>query len=81
MKRHRSAPEDVFRQYVQELAPDKVRLDQLYVRHCSFCLDLDTLLWTMLIMMPKMRSHEPQERLLFVGPITRLWQIRELVCG
>ena len=62
---------DVFRQYVQELAPDKVRLDQLYVRHRSFCLDLDTLLWTMLIMIPRVRSHEPPEQLLFVGPITR----------
>ena len=63
--------QDVFRQYIQTLAPDKVRLDQLYVRHRSFCLDLDTLLWTMLIMIPRVRSHEPPEKLLFVGPITR----------
>ena len=64
--------EDVFRQYVQEVGPDKMRLDQLYVRHCSFCLDLDTLLWTTLILVPKIRSYEPPERLLFVGPLTRL---------
>jgi lipopolysaccharide/colanic/teichoic acid biosynthesis glycosyltransferase len=63
---------DVFQQYVQEVGPDKVRLDQLYVRNCSFCLDLDTLLWTMLILVPKIRSYQPPERLLFVGPFTRL---------
>jgi hypothetical protein len=62
---------DLFRQYVQELSPDKMRLDQLYVRHRSFCLDLDTLLWTTLIWLPKVRSYAPSESLLFVGPITR----------
>jgi lipopolysaccharide/colanic/teichoic acid biosynthesis glycosyltransferase len=63
---------DVFRQYVQEVGPDKVRLDQMYVQYRSFCLDLDTLLWTALILLPRIRSYEPPERLLFVGPITRL---------
>ena len=62
---------DLFRQYIQELSPDKMRLDQLYIRHRSFCLDLDTLLWTTLIWIPKVRSYEPSEKLLFVGPITR----------
>jgi lipopolysaccharide/colanic/teichoic acid biosynthesis glycosyltransferase len=64
--------EDVFRQYAEEVVPDKVRLDQLYVRHCSFLLDLDTLLWTTLILVPKISSYEPPEKLLFVGPITHL---------
>jgi lipopolysaccharide/colanic/teichoic acid biosynthesis glycosyltransferase len=66
--------EDVFRQYAEEVVPDKVRLDQLYVRHCSFCLDLDTLLWTTLILVPKISSYEPPERLLLFGPITHLVQ-------
>ena len=63
--------ENVFQQYIRELAPDKIRLDQLYVQRRSFYLDLDTLLWTVLILLPKIRSHEPPEGLLFVGPITR----------
>ncbi len=66
--------EDLFRQYLQELSPDKMRLDQLYVQHRSFCLDLDTLLWTALILLPRIRSHQSPERLIFVGPITRLVQ-------
>ena len=63
--------EDVFRQYVGELVPDKLRLDQLYVQHRSFCLDLDTLLWTALILLPRVGSTETPEKLLFVGPFTR----------
>ena len=49
-----------------------MRLDQLYVRHRSLCLDLDTVLWTALILLPRVRSHESPEQLLFVGPITHL---------
>ena len=64
--------DNLFRTYIGELAPDKQRLDQLYVRHRSFCLDMDTLLWTVLIFLPMVGYREPPERLLFVGPITRL---------
>jgi lipopolysaccharide/colanic/teichoic acid biosynthesis glycosyltransferase len=62
----------VMSQYVQEIGPDKIRLDQLYVRHRSFLLDLDVILWTALIMLPKIGSAPIPERLLFVGPIYRL---------
>lgn len=62
---------DLFRQYAQEVGPDKLRLDGLYVRYRSFCLDVDTLLWTVLILLPRVRSHEPPESLLLVGPFTR----------
>ncbi len=63
---------DLFRKYAQEVGPDKLRLDELYVRYLSFCLDMDTLLWTALIMLPRVRSFEPPESLLLVGPFTRL---------
>ena len=68
----RLCAEDLFRQYLQELSPDKMRLDQLYVQYRSFCLDLDTLLWTALILLPRISSYQSPERLIFVGPITRL---------
>jgi len=61
----------VLQKYMKELGPDKMRLDQLYVRHQSFWLDLDTILWTMLILLPKIGSYSPPEELLFVGPISR----------
>lgn len=62
----------VFSQYMGQLGPDKMRLDQLYVRNRSFWLDLDTLLWTLLVLLPKLSSQTIPEELLFVGPVTRL---------
>ena len=62
----------VMQKYFQELSPDKTRLDRLYVRYRSFWLDLDTLLWTALLLMPRLCSYTPLEGFLFVGPITRL---------
>src|SRR5512135_2304417 len=35
---------EVMRRYLHELSPDKMRLDQLYVRYRSFWLDLDIIL-------------------------------------
>jgi lipopolysaccharide/colanic/teichoic acid biosynthesis glycosyltransferase len=62
----------VLQKYIQELGPDKMRLDQLYVRYRSFWLDLDILLWTALILVPRIGSLTLPEDLLFVGPFTRL---------
>ncbi|OGO34540.1 MAG: hypothetical protein A2W35_05960 [Chloroflexi bacterium RBG_16_57_11] len=62
----------VLQKYIQDLGPDKMRLDQLYVRYRSFGLDLDILLWTALILIPKIGSKSLPEDLLFVGPFSRL---------
>ena len=58
--------------YLKELSPDKVRLDQLYVRYRSFLLDLDTILWTALMLFPRIGAYKPPEELLFVGVFSRL---------
>jgi lipopolysaccharide/colanic/teichoic acid biosynthesis glycosyltransferase len=63
---------DVEEMYLLELSPDKVRLDQLYVRYRSFLLDLDTIFWTALLLLPKIGSHTLPENLLFVGLFSRL---------
>lgn len=63
---------DVLQKYVEELGPDKMRLDQLYVRYRSFLLDLDTLFWTFMILLPRIGAEPPPEEFLFVGPFTRL---------
>ena len=63
---------NVLQKYVEELGPDKMRLDQLYVRYRSFWLDLDTLFWTFMILLPRIGTEPPPEELLFVGPFTRL---------
>src|SRR5512138_141459 len=65
---------DVMRKYLYELSPDKMRLDQLYVRYRSFWLDIDVILLTAFLLLPKIRDYSPPEQLLFVGPISRLIQ-------
>lgn len=69
---------DIMREYLHEISPDKMRLDQLYVRYRSFWLDIDVILWTVLLtallLIPKIRAYSPPEQLLFVGPISRLIQ-------
>lgn len=63
---------DVMRKYLHELSPDKMRLDQLYIRYRSIWLDIDVILWTALLLLPKIRAYSLPEQFLFVGPITRL---------
>jgi lipopolysaccharide/colanic/teichoic acid biosynthesis glycosyltransferase len=58
--------------YIKDFIPDKIRLDQIYVRHHDFWLDLDTLFWTFLLLLPGIGTHNPPEKLLFVGPVTRI---------
>ncbi len=57
--------------YLGSILPSKLRLDQLYVRHRSFWLDLDVLFWTALVMLPRLGKFNPPEGLLFQGPFTR----------
>ncbi len=64
--------EQVMNIYMNSILPSKLRLDQLYVRHHSFWLDLDVLLWTFLILIPRLGSFQPPEDDIFWGPISHL---------
>jgi FlaA1/EpsC-like NDP-sugar epimerase len=58
--------------YMHTILPDKLRLDQLYVRHHTFLTDLDALLWTFVILVPRLGEKKISEGWLFGGPLTRL---------
>lgn len=62
----------VMETYLESILPSKLRLDQLYVRHRSFILDLDVLFWTMMVLLPQWRTFAPPEELLIFGPLRRL---------
>jgi len=64
----------VMETYLQTIAPNKQRLDQLYVRHHSLWLDLDVLMWTLFVLIPQVRNYQPPESMLYRGPVTRLTQ-------
>ena len=68
-KRLRSA--SVMDDYFEQILPDKLRLDQLYVRHHNFITDLDALFWTFVIMIPRLSEHRISEGWLFGGPLSR----------
>jgi diguanylate cyclase (GGDEF)-like protein len=58
--------------YFKDILPDKIRLDQLYVRNRSFGSDLDIIFWTLLIVVPRIVKEKVPEGYLFSGPFTRL---------
>lgn len=62
---------NVEQMYLSELSPNKMRLDQLYVRYRSFLLDLDVLIWTVLMVLPLVGAYKVPEKLLFFGLISR----------
>ena len=65
-------PSKLLDSYLGAILPSKLRLDQLYVRHHSILLDLDVLLWTLLVLLPKIGTATPPEENLFLGPFSRL---------
>lgn len=62
---------EVMETYFGAILPSKLRLDQLYVRHRSFLMDIDVLLWTALVFLPRLDAFKPAEKLLFWGPISQ----------
>ncbi len=65
------ATSDMMGVYLQEILPDKLRLDQLYVRHRSFISDLDIIFWTLAIFLPRLVREKISEGYLFAGPFSR----------
>ena len=76
---------DVMEDYTRNILPDKMRLDRLYVRNHTFCSDLDTILWTAVILIPRVSRTRIPEGYLFAGPVFRLvsrylsWFLADLV--
>jgi lipopolysaccharide/colanic/teichoic acid biosynthesis glycosyltransferase len=57
--------------YVQTILPTKLRLDQLYVQRCSLLSDVDIMLLTAAIMLPRLNDRPIPEHLLYWGPLCR----------
>ena len=57
--------------YLEHIVPDKLRLDSLYVRHHTLLTDLDTLFWTLIVLLPRLGKSKVPESWLFGGPLTR----------
>lgn len=58
--------------YFGDILPSKLRLEQLYVRHHSFLMDMDILFWTIIALFPGRSTVKVPEDSLFWGPLSRL---------
>ncbi len=56
-------------EYLRKILPDKLRLDQLYVRNHTFLSDLDVILMTLIVLLPTVRNAPIPEARLYVGPL------------
>ena len=64
--------ESLMDHYLNHVVPDKLRLDQLYVRNRSFLGDLDVLFLTAIALFPNLKQRDLPELLLFRGPFSIL---------
>jgi lipopolysaccharide/colanic/teichoic acid biosynthesis glycosyltransferase len=63
--------QDFMNTYYQQILPDKMRLDRIYVRHHTMLSDLDIIFWTLAVLLPRLASSRIPEGNLFGGPISR----------
>jgi len=61
--------QNVMDDYLRGILPDKLRLDQLYIRHRTFLTDLDVIFWTLVMLLPQIRRAAVAEKLLYTGPL------------
>lgn len=54
--------------YLKTILPNKIRLDQLYVRNSSVFTDLDVIAMTTITLLPRLRRTTLDQRWLFGGP-------------
>ena len=57
--------------YLKIMLPDKLRLDQLYVRNHRFLADLDIIFWTLIVLLPRLRENAIPPESFFNGWVYR----------
>jgi len=65
---------NIMDQYLWNILPSKLRMDQLYIRNRNILNDLDVIFLTVLALVPLLNKIEIQENLLFQGPLSLLFR-------
>jgi lipopolysaccharide/colanic/teichoic acid biosynthesis glycosyltransferase len=65
-------PASLMDDYLNDVLPRKLRLDQLYVRSANLLSDTDVVLLTLIALLPRLRPANWQAEMLFNGPVFRL---------
>jgi len=63
---------DVMDHYLNIVLPEKLRLDQLYVRNHSFLADLDVIFWTLIALLPNLRTNPIPTEAVYNGLLHRI---------
>ena len=67
------ASKNVLDEYMAQILPDKLRLDQLYVRNQSLLSDIDVIFITIIALLPALRRTKFQERWFYSGLLYRFY--------
>jgi diguanylate cyclase (GGDEF)-like protein len=57
--------------YLGDILPSKLRLDQLYLRNRSIMTDLEVIFWTVVTMLPRLKTVTIPEHRLYWGPLSQ----------
>jgi lipopolysaccharide/colanic/teichoic acid biosynthesis glycosyltransferase len=63
--------DNVLDSYLRNVLPDKLRLDQLYIRSHRFLSDLDIIFWTLIVLLPRLRTQPIPTESLYNGLLNR----------
>lgn len=61
---------NMMNQYLRDILPSKLRLDQLYIRNRTILTDIDIIFWTLVVLLPRLKWFSVPEHLLFWGPLS-----------
>ncbi len=64
---------NILDKYMKQILPDKLRLDQLYVRNFSILSDFDVIFMTIIALLPALRSAKFKERSFYAGIFYRFY--------
>ena len=64
-------PANVMDDYLKKILPDKLRLDQLYIRNHRFLSDLDIIVWTLVVLLPRLRENTVPIESFYNGLLSR----------
>ena len=62
----------VMDEYLHTILPDKLRLDQLYIKNHAFLSDIDIILRTFIAFFPALKRISIPEKRLYVGPVYKV---------
>lgn len=62
---------NVMDEYLRTVLPNKLRIDSIYIRNRNIFTDIDVILMTLMLLLPRIRDIDVPETTLYWGPLTQ----------